>query len=299
MAVPAYFSAQPHQLDPRRTAGTGLALVAGAAVGVVMFGVTQLVLRSPELAWLTAGLRGRRAAQSGDRMTVAAPSAVLGTGQASERPRRLRLDLAALVVAGVCLPVLTGALVAIRRPSALAVAAVIGLSVLVWRKPVDSGVPDHRSDPAGRRHRPRPDRCPYYARTKHWPSSWPASSSCGSSSTTAPVRRCACGSAGSKRRWSPSRSAVRSCRWPGCSCRTRRSRPTTSPTRWCCGSSSASTASSARPCTPSGRSGSAWRRRSASAVILGVIGILQTLDVPGIRTLLMTYWAPFGFEAQL
>jgi hypothetical protein len=36
-----------------------------------------------------------------------------------------------------------------------------------------------------------------------------------------------------------------------------------------------------------------------SGMILGGLAILQTLDVLGVRALLMTYWVPFGFEAQL
>ncbi len=62
MAVPAYFSAHLISSNLGGRPGQALALVAGAAVGVLTFGVTQLVLRSPELAWLTAGLRGRRTA---------------------------------------------------------------------------------------------------------------------------------------------------------------------------------------------------------------------------------------------
>lgn len=62
MAVPAYFSADVISSNLGGRPGQALALVAGAAVGVLTFGVTQLVLRSPELAWLTAGLRGRRTA---------------------------------------------------------------------------------------------------------------------------------------------------------------------------------------------------------------------------------------------
>lgn len=61
MAVPAYFSAHLISSNLGGRPGQALALVAGAAVGVVTFGLTQLVLRSPELAWLTAGLRDRRA----------------------------------------------------------------------------------------------------------------------------------------------------------------------------------------------------------------------------------------------
>lgn len=36
-----------------------------------------------------------------------------------------------------------------------------------------------------------------------------------------------------------------------------------------------------------------------AAVVLGGIAILQTLDVPGIRPFLLTFWAPFGYEEQL
>ncbi|NEA30351.1 hypothetical protein [Streptomyces sp. SID13031] len=36
-----------------------------------------------------------------------------------------------------------------------------------------------------------------------------------------------------------------------------------------------------------------------SGVVLGTIAILQTLDVPGIRPFLLTFWAPFGYEEQL
>jgi putative peptidoglycan lipid II flippase len=61
MAVPVYFTAHliVSQLDSR--IGQGLALVAGAAIGAITYGLTQLVLRSPELAWLTTGLRNRAA----------------------------------------------------------------------------------------------------------------------------------------------------------------------------------------------------------------------------------------------
>lgn len=62
MAVPAYFSAHLISSHLGGRPGQALALVAGAAVGVVTFGVVQLVLRSPELAWLTAGLKNRRTA---------------------------------------------------------------------------------------------------------------------------------------------------------------------------------------------------------------------------------------------
>lgn len=37
----------------------------------------------------------------------------------------------------------------------------------------------------------------------------------------------------------------------------------------------------------------------ASAVVLGGLGILQTLDLLGVRALLLTYWAPFGYEDAL
>jgi putative peptidoglycan lipid II flippase len=59
MAVPAYFTAQLITANLHGRPGQALALVAGAAVGVLTFALSQLVLRSPELAWLTAGLRGR------------------------------------------------------------------------------------------------------------------------------------------------------------------------------------------------------------------------------------------------
>jgi hypothetical protein len=68
-------------------------------------------------------------------MTVAAPNVLLGSGQATDRTRRLRLDLVGLVVAGLGLPVLLGALVAVSAMAALAVAGVIALSVVIWRKP--------------------------------------------------------------------------------------------------------------------------------------------------------------------
>jgi putative peptidoglycan lipid II flippase len=61
MAVPAYLSAHVISSHLGGRPGQALALVAGAAAGVITYGVIQLVLRSPELAWLTAGLRGRRA----------------------------------------------------------------------------------------------------------------------------------------------------------------------------------------------------------------------------------------------
>jgi putative peptidoglycan lipid II flippase len=62
MAVPAYFCADLIGSHVGGRIGQALALVAGAVVGVGTFGVTQLVLRAPELAWLTAGLRKRHAA---------------------------------------------------------------------------------------------------------------------------------------------------------------------------------------------------------------------------------------------
>lgn len=62
MAVPAYLCADLIGSHVGGRIGQALALVAGAVVGVVTFGVTQLVLRAPELAWLTAGVRKRHAA---------------------------------------------------------------------------------------------------------------------------------------------------------------------------------------------------------------------------------------------
>jgi putative peptidoglycan lipid II flippase len=59
MAVPAYFTAHLITANLGGRPGQALALVAGAAVGALTFALIQLVLRSPELAWLTAGLRGR------------------------------------------------------------------------------------------------------------------------------------------------------------------------------------------------------------------------------------------------
>lgn len=59
MAVPAYFTAHLITANLGGRPGQALALVAGAAVGALTFALSQLVLRSPELAWLTAGLRGR------------------------------------------------------------------------------------------------------------------------------------------------------------------------------------------------------------------------------------------------
>jgi putative peptidoglycan lipid II flippase len=60
MAVPAYFVAHLIVTHVGGRPGQALALIAGAAVGAVTFAATQLALRSPELAWLGAGLRNRR-----------------------------------------------------------------------------------------------------------------------------------------------------------------------------------------------------------------------------------------------
>jgi putative peptidoglycan lipid II flippase len=60
MAIPAYLCAHllGSLVDGR--IGQALALIGGAATGAVVFGATQLVLRSPELGYLVAGLRDRR-----------------------------------------------------------------------------------------------------------------------------------------------------------------------------------------------------------------------------------------------
>jgi putative peptidoglycan lipid II flippase len=60
MAIPAYFSARLISSHLSGRPGQALALVAGAAVGVTVYAVIQLLLRSPELAWLTSGLKDRR-----------------------------------------------------------------------------------------------------------------------------------------------------------------------------------------------------------------------------------------------
>jgi putative peptidoglycan lipid II flippase len=60
MAIPAYFSAHLISSHLGGRPGQALALVVGAAVGVIVYAVIQLLLRSPEFSWLTAGLRGRR-----------------------------------------------------------------------------------------------------------------------------------------------------------------------------------------------------------------------------------------------
>ncbi|MFI5706749.1 murein biosynthesis integral membrane protein MurJ [Kribbella sp. NPDC051620] len=59
MAIPAYFSAQLISSHLGGRPGQALALVTGAAVGVIVYAVIQLLLRSPEFAWLTSGLRNR------------------------------------------------------------------------------------------------------------------------------------------------------------------------------------------------------------------------------------------------
>jgi len=61
MAVPAYLCARLLGSVVDGRPGQALALVGGAVTGAVVFGITQLVLRSPELGWLTAGLQERRA----------------------------------------------------------------------------------------------------------------------------------------------------------------------------------------------------------------------------------------------
>jgi putative peptidoglycan lipid II flippase len=60
MAIPAYFSAHLISSQLGGRPGQALALVVGAAVGVIVYAVIQLLLRSPEFAWLTSGLRDRR-----------------------------------------------------------------------------------------------------------------------------------------------------------------------------------------------------------------------------------------------
>ncbi|GAA3582390.1 murein biosynthesis integral membrane protein MurJ [Kribbella ginsengisoli] len=59
MAIPAYFSAQLISSHLGGRPGQALALVTGAAVGVIVYALIQLLLRSPEFAWLTSGLRNR------------------------------------------------------------------------------------------------------------------------------------------------------------------------------------------------------------------------------------------------
>ncbi|GAA0930457.1 hypothetical protein GCM10009554_13570 [Kribbella koreensis] len=59
MAIPAYFSAQLISSHLAGRPGQALALVTGAAVGVIVYALIQLLLRSPEFAWLTSGLRNR------------------------------------------------------------------------------------------------------------------------------------------------------------------------------------------------------------------------------------------------
>jgi hypothetical protein len=60
MAIPAYLCAHLLGSLVEGRVGQALALIGGAVTGAVVFGVTQLVLRSPELTWLTAGIRDRR-----------------------------------------------------------------------------------------------------------------------------------------------------------------------------------------------------------------------------------------------
>jgi hypothetical protein len=63
-------------------------------------------------------------------MTILTPSAVV------DRPSRIRLDLVGLAVAGIGLAGLTGVLVAVSAKLAIAVAGVIVLVVVVWARPV-------------------------------------------------------------------------------------------------------------------------------------------------------------------
>ncbi|MEV8376338.1 lipid II flippase MurJ [Kribbella sp. NPDC056861] len=62
MAVPVYFAAHFLVATIDGRLGQLAALIVGAMVGAITFGITQLVLRSPELAWLSSGLRNRGAA---------------------------------------------------------------------------------------------------------------------------------------------------------------------------------------------------------------------------------------------
>ncbi|WP_020387524.1 hypothetical protein [Kribbella catacumbae] len=231
-------------------------------------------------------------------MTVAAPSAVFGTGQATERPRRLRLDLAALVVAGVCLPVLTGALVAVSATLALAVAAVIALSVLVWRKPVVAayliialtplvaGIDRGRLVPVLRpnealavflagilalrffvQYRPG---TPLRLRIGRIEASLVAIAI---SSSILPLAWMFL----QAKEISADDISYALVLWKFLGVYgIVRATVHTQRQVWCC----------------------LWAS-IGSAFILGGLGILQTLDVPGIRPLLMTYWTPFGFEEQL
>lgn len=66
MVVPVYFVARLLVAHVDGRVGQTAALLVGAAVGAITYGIVQLVLRSPELAWLGAGLRNRRAAPIAD-----------------------------------------------------------------------------------------------------------------------------------------------------------------------------------------------------------------------------------------
>lgn len=231
-------------------------------------------------------------------MTIAAPTVVLGTGQATDRSRRLRLDLVALVVAGICLPVLTGALVAVSAIAALAVATVIGLSLLVWRKPavaayliigltpLVAGIDRGRLVPVLRPNEAlavflagilvlrffvlyRPG-TPLRLRIGRIEASLIAIAVSSSILPLAwmflqakPISADDISYALVLWKFLGVYGIVRA------TVRTQRQ-------VWFC----------------------LWAS-IGSAVVLGGLAIMQTLDVPGIRALLMTYWVPFGFEAQL
>lgn len=228
-------------------------------------------------------------------MTVTFPNTVAGTGRRIGRPR---LDLVGLALAGLCVAVLMGTLVAVSILYALALVAVIGLAVLVWQKPVTAayliigltplvaGIDRGRIVPVLRpnealtvfcagiltlryfvQFRPGGPIRPYITRIEL------ALVSIAVSSSILPLA------------WMflqgkeiiPDDLSYALVLWKflGVYAVVRFTVKTQRQVRNCLAAS------------------------IGSAVVLGVIAILQTLDVPGIRPLLLTFWAPFGYEEQL
>ncbi|MDX6262113.1 MAG: hypothetical protein QOH84_3801 [Kribbellaceae bacterium] len=231
-------------------------------------------------------------------MTVTAPSVLLGSGQATDRTRRLRLDLAGLVVAGVCVPVLLGALVAVSATAALAVAAVIGLSIVIWRKPavaayliifltpLVAGIDRGRIVPVLR---PNEALAVFFAgllTLRFFVQYRPGTplrlrlgrieaSLIAIAVTTSITPLAWMFLQGKEISADDITYALVLWKFLGVYAIVRGTVHTQRQVWFCLWAS-------------------VW-----SAVILGGLAILQTLDVLGVRALLMTYWVPFGFEAQL
>ncbi|MDX6282638.1 MAG: hypothetical protein QOH03_3709, partial [Kribbellaceae bacterium] len=209
-----------------------------------------------------------------------------------------RLDLIGLVVAGVCLPVLLGALVAVSAMAALAVAGVIGLSIVIWRKPavaayliifmtpLVAGIDRGRIVPVLR---PNEALAVFFAGlltlrffVQYRPGtalrlrvSRIEASLIAIAVTTSVTPLAWMFLQGKEISADDITYALVLWKFLGVYAIVRGTVHTQRQVWFCL-----------------------WASVS-SAVILGGLAILQTLDVLGVRALLMTYWVPFGFEAQL